>query len=65
MIIKDDIVTYSWFEVQMANWLMGLNGTFSRTNEQLHEREALWNTIQEMKKLTRSETPEMAGEINE
>lgn len=63
MIISDETVEYSWFEIRMAKILMGLEGTFSRTTEQLHERKALWETIQELKKLARSESPEMAGEV--
>ena len=62
MIIKDDIITYSWFEIEMANCLMGKSGIFSLTTEPLHERKALWNAVQRMKQLARSETPEMAGE---
>lgn len=62
MIIKDGIITYSWFEVEMANCLMGRSGVFSMTTEALHENKALWNAVQKMKQLARSETPEMAGE---
>ena len=62
MIIKDGIITYSWFEVHMTRYLTGCNGTFSRTTEPLHENKSLWMAIQDMKKLARSETPEMAGE---
>lgn len=62
MIIEGDIITYSWFEIHMARYLTGCNGTFSRTAEPLRENESLWAAIQDMKKLTRSETPEMAGE---
>jgi|WetSurMetagenome_2_1015567.scaffolds.fasta_scaffold1151484_1 hypothetical protein len=61
MLIKENSIEYSWFEVRMANLLMGRGGTFPMTTEPIHERKALWDEIQAMKKLAREETPEMAG----
>lgn len=55
MKIDGKYVRYSWFEIRMANILMGLEGTFSQTNEPLHERKALWSVVEEMKRLAKED----------
>jgi hypothetical protein len=60
MIEKDGMIQYSWFEIEMVQILQA--GPFSRTTEPYHKNKALWDEVQRLKKLARSETPEMAGE---